>query len=336
MKSIFTFGVAFFLCVLSLNASSYPFEIVLDENGFYETSEKEQDLSMSIRIVYGTVNVPVASLKIEVPSKADPIYSGSAGKDEQIPINVKTRYMKLTVNDPALANQTIKFVAEWKFSKGSNALMSTLKTNNKGKAKYYSDIKSGEFNADSIVVSEDCKLTVKADGQKIFCQQVESGQKYAVNMRFSQSLQYKVSKAPKNKDVTVYMDVFGGAIMQNQDAGMEDLKSILAGNNCKEVFYAQANSEGCIHTEPHTINTQGTAPEVKVIAINEKFDSCTIELNGMTFNPKYLGKIGRVHFYVVGVSFKNDKLDVGLIANGGKPMCSARVTVYYRGQSTNE
>lgn len=330
MKSILILGLIF-LFVLPLSAAEYVFDIETDEKGYYNDSSDFDGWTVNVR----RAKMDASAEKVKIWVGSTVLYEGPITAEEWIALGHKTDRLSVEVVGASKKGQVITMTVDWAFSKSAEVFSKALTTNKGGKAKYKAMIESGEFTALSFVASHNCHITIKADGQKAFCGEVACGTSYVVNADFKDSIEYKVTKAPAQKKMYIDLNVSGSAITKPEVsiAGIENIGTRGADTVS---FTVQTNEEGCIHSDTHELDTQGVAPEIRYLIINQEFTNLEAKINGITFFPEYLGKYQEFSVYSVGVSFKSDRLNIGLNADGGKPNCDTKVIVSYANQDSAE
>lgn len=82
-------------------------------------------------------------------------------------------------------------------------------------------------------------------------------------------------------------------------------------------------------TPAYAVDTTGVAPHIKILVTNRKFESLTIIINGITFNPELTGQ-GNGHFlYSISASLKSDRLNLALDGQGVTPNSTTQFVFYY-------
>lgn len=331
MKSILILGLVF-LFVLPLSAAEYKFDIETDEKGYYNDSSDFDGWTVNVR----RAKMDASAEKVKIWVGSTVLYEGPITAEEWIALGHKTDRLSVEVVGASKKGQVITMTVDWAFSKSAEVFSKSLTTNKGGNAKYKATIESGEFTALSFVASHNCHITIKADGQKAFCGEVACGTSYVVNADFKDSIEYKVTKAPAKKKMYIDLNVSGSAITQPEQAAIAGMESIDMRGVESVSFSVTTDETGCIHTEPHEIDTKGVAPEIRYLVLDQEFSNLEAKLNGITFFPEYIGNFKKAHIYSVGVSFKSDKLNIGLTADGGKPSCNTKVFVSYTKQDAGE
>lgn len=325
MKNVLLMSFLMCLVALPLSASEYSFDIELDENGYYNDSS---DFGMTLTISEAKISQSVDNLKLWSGTKT--LYNAAVAANESVGVNVRTGSLSLEVVG-GTPNSTIKCTVQWHFSKAGEPLSLDLETNRKGKAKYATSMKSGEIFGNFFVPTHNCHVTIKMDNQKVFCGAAKAGEQHAINASFKNSLKVNVSNAPSKAKLKIAMDITGGAILVATSNVAEILAEVLGeGTHEKAEFLEKTDDHGCINSVPYELNCSGYAPNLKIMISSQKFSDLTVTLNGIKFIPELIGELNNHYIYLLGVSLKSEKLNLGLICDGGKVNSSTKFVLYYQ------
>lgn len=194
--------------MLGLSASEYPFDIQLDDNGYYNGSE---DVGFTITVSAARIDQNVDYIKVWTGTTV--LFEGAANAGS-LPGFKSARGKVLSMEvKGGTANSVLKCTVEWSFAKDGEVFDMGISTNKKGKGRYATSLKAGELFGSNFMVSHNCSLMIKMDSNVVFNADVVCGTEYVLNKSFNENLQILVKNAPKNEKVNVSMGVSGGAIL---------------------------------------------------------------------------------------------------------------------------
>ncbi|BBM85410.1 hypothetical protein [Candidatus Uabimicrobium amorphum] len=327
MKYIILLSLAFVMAVCPF-AAEEKFEVVLDAKG---SNTDNSDFGWSILLVDGSVDQDCA-VKLFSARTREVFFEGKVQAGERFPINVKTSEMSLTITD-GVAGSTVNCTVQWKLGKFDELFSLSMHTNKAGAAHYSRAViaeKDASIRVNNIMASHNCVIKIKLDNAACFRQEVRAGEIYTVDGISQSNMKVSVAKGPKNQTVHLSLDVdmVGNATFQSRNSvnalSASSNWSIINDSNAYRVEFDQTTDDtGCVHSDSYNVSPKGYHPQIKLLIVNQKFKDIVLKVNGITLRPEFGISFNGQHFYRVGFGLKSgEELELGLVAEGGKPMHS--------------
>lgn len=327
MKSLILFSLIFAMIVCPY-AAEEKFEVQLDANG---SNTDHDDFGWKILLVDGSVDQDCHVKLFSVSDRAV-YFEGDVKAGQKFPINTRTSSMGLEITN-GTPNSLANCVVQWKLSKAGELFNIAMRSNKKGVARYNSVVSAEQgasIRINNFMASHDCTIKIKSDKQMCFYQKIRGGKIYEVNTMSEKDMRIMVKDAPANRNVRLSLDVemVGQAMFRtSQEEVDEDVLGVLGLEDDEKLytvkFSQQTDETGCVHSDPYNISPKGVRPQIRLLVVNQKFKDVVLKINDINLRPEFGITINGRHFYRVGFGLKSgDDLALGLVAEGGKPLCT--------------